>query len=94
MLNGKYINVRIENQYTNWPIIKSCLIASFGVNTVLEKAPWTRFVRLARPLTAGNSYISSVVIRYCNYSTRIAPPGKSVIQISFDIDSDWWLENR
>ena len=49
-------------------------------------------IKLDRPFTTGNKAIDGITVRIFNYTDGFAPPGKTVIQVMFETEFDWWNE--
>jgi phytoene desaturase len=92
MLGGRYVNEKIESRYRNWKLIRPVVMISFGVAREFTDEPWMSIIMLARPFTVGNQAIDGIMIRIFNYSDRFAPPGKTVVQVTFETEWDFWNE--
>jgi len=92
MLGGRYVNGKIENRYRNWKLIRPMVMVSFGVAREFADEPWMSIIMLEQPFTVGNQSIDGIMVRILNYSDRFAPPGKTVIQASFETEWDFWNE--
>lgn len=92
MLDGRYVNGKIENRYRNWKLIRPMVMVSFGVAREFADEPWMSIIMLEQPFTVGNQSIDGIMVRIFNYSARFAPPGKTVIQASFETEWDFWNE--
>jgi phytoene desaturase len=92
MLGGRYVDEKIENRYKNWKPIRPLVMVSFGVAGEFKGEPWLSIIKLERPFTVGNQTIDGLILRLFNYSPRFAPPGKTVVQVSFETEWDFWNE--
>jgi len=92
MLGGRYVDEKIENRYTNWELIRPLVMVSFGVAREFTGEPWLSIIKLERSFTVGSQAIDGLALRLFNYSTRFAPPGKTVVQIAFETEWDFWNE--
>ena len=92
MLGGRYVNEKIENRYRSWKLIRPLVMASFGVAREFTDEPWMSIIKLERPFAVGNQVIDWIMVRIFNYSDRFAPPGKTVVQVSFETEFDFWNE--
>lgn len=90
MLGGRYINRDIENRYQKWKMIRPLVMVSFGIAHEFKGEPWLNVIMLKRPFTASNQVINALMVRIFNYSTKFAPKGKTVVQITFETEWDWW----
>ena len=64
---------------------------SFGVNRQFIDEPWLKIIKLERPFRVGDEIVTSLCVRFFNYSQYFAPEGKTVIQSTFETDNDWWF---
>lgn len=92
LLGGRYLNEKIENRYRNWKLIRPMVMVSFGVTREFPDEPWMSIIKLERPFAVGSQTIDGVIVRLFNYSDRFAPPGKTVVQVSFETEWDFWNE--
>jgi len=47
-------------------------------------------IMLERPFTVNDQTIDAFFVRIFNYSSRFAPPGKTVVQVEFETEWDYW----
>lgn len=94
MLDGRYIDEKIEERFTQWKLFKPFIMASFGVNREFDGEPCISFIALKQPFTIGNESIDKIFIRLFNYSPHFAPQGKTVVQVEFETDWDYWNDLR
>ena len=92
MLGGRYVNEKIVNRYKNWKLIHPLVMTSFGVAREFTAEPWMSIIMLERPFAVGDQAIDGIMVRILNYSDRFAPPGKTVVQASFETEWDFWNE--
>jgi len=90
MLKGRYLDSVLEERYRTWQTFRPIVMASFGVAQEFKGEPWRKDILLARPFRIGSQEIRGLVARVFNYSTRFAPPGKTVVQAEFETEWDWW----
>jgi phytoene dehydrogenase-like protein len=90
MLGGRYRDKKIERRYETWPKIRPMAMVSFGVTREFKEDPWLTMIRLEEPFTVGPQPIGEIILRIFNYSDRFAPPGKTVLQVSFETAWDHW----
>ena len=90
MLGGRYVDKKIEERYRSWPLIRPYLMVSFGVARVFPDDPPHSGIMLKEPLTVGHQAIDGLLLRIFNYGSKFAPPGKTVIQASFETEWDLW----
>jgi phytoene desaturase len=94
MLGGRYVDAKIENRYKNWKLIRPLVMVSFGVAREFPGEPWLSIIKLEHPFTIGKQAIDGLMLRLFNYSSRFAPPGKTVVQVAFETEWDFWNELR
>lgn len=92
LLSGRYVNEKIKNRYNNWNLISPMVMVSFGVAREFKNEPWMSSIMLERPITVDKQSINAIAVRIFNYSTRFAPPGKTVVQVLFETEWDFWKE--
>jgi len=90
MLGGKYVDHKIEARYTNWRLTRPLVMVTFGVAREFRDEPWLSIINLKRPFNVTNQRIDGLMIRIFNYSGNFAPHGKTVVQVSFETEWDWW----
>jgi phytoene desaturase len=90
MLGGRYVDDKIEHRYANWPRFKPLMMVNYGVaQEFLAEPPWVTLF-LEEPLVVGQERVEALLVRIFNYSPRFAPPGKTVVQVEFDAEWDYW----
>lgn len=53
--------------------------------------PWLRcIIRLEHPFAVGDQSVEGFFVRIFNYCTDFAPPGKTVVQVEFETEWDFW----
>ena len=92
MLGGRYVDKKIKERYDTWPLIRPWTMVSFGVTMEFPDEPQFSFIMLKEPLKVGHQVISELLLRIFNYSPKFAPPGRKVIQASFETEWDFWNE--
>jgi len=89
MLGGRYVSKEIENRYQSWKLIRPTVMASFGVAREFKDEPSLSIIMLKEPLIVGNQAVPGFSLRIFNYG-KFAPPGKTVIQVMFETEWDYW----
>ena len=92
MLGGRYVDDRIEHRYRHWKLIRPMATISLGVARTFAEEPWLTVIKLAHPFAVGDRMIEMIMARIFNYSDRFAPPGKTVVQVVFETEWDYWNE--
>jgi len=90
MLGGRYVDGKIRDRYAGWKLIRPLVMVSFGVAREFADEPWLHIIGLRRPFTVGSQETKWIMLRLFNYSDRFAPPGKTVVQASFESEWDYW----
>jgi phytoene desaturase len=90
MLGGRYINEKITTRYREWPLFQPAVTISYGVAREFKGEPSSSIITLEHPFNVGTRSIDSLMVRVFNYSDRFAPSGKTVLQVMFDSDWDYW----
>jgi phytoene dehydrogenase-like protein len=92
MLDGRYVNDKIEKRYATWERFRPLLMINYGVAREFpEQPPFTSIV-LERSLTINDQSINMIFVRLFNYSPRFAPPGKTVVQVELETEWNYWNE--
>jgi phytoene desaturase len=92
MLDGRYVDAKIEERYRNWKLTRPLVMISFGIAREFTGEPGLNIIKLEHPFTTGSKAINRITVRIFNYSDGFAPPGKTVVQVMFETDFDWWNE--
>jgi phytoene desaturase len=92
MLGERYIDQKIKDRYANWPMFPPILIISFGVANDFAGEASSNTVRLQRPITLGGKEFEAFAFRIYNDDPTMAPPGKTVVQVTLRTDFDWWCD--
>jgi phytoene dehydrogenase-like protein len=90
MLDGRYLNKKISDAYTNWELFTPVVQVSFGIDKYIESLIPVE-VYIINDLTIGRTttkYGYSVMNYF--FDPTMAPEGKSVIIIRFESPWDLW----
>ena len=90
MLGGRYLDNRTRERFRDWRLIRPMVMVNFGVQREFPDEPWLSIINLEAPFKVGNQPISALMLRIFNYSTAFAPRGKTVVQVSFETNWEWW----
>jgi phytoene desaturase len=90
MLGGQFANDEIRKRYATWPRFRPLIMISYGVTQEFPGEPSFVTLRLAQPVTVAGKPVDGLFLRLFNYSDRFAPPGKSVVQVEFETEWDYW----
>lgn len=98
LLGGRYLTDRIKNRYANWKRFRPMLMISYGVGREFPGEPPFTTVILKDPIEIHRQATGTIFVRVMNYGSRFAPPGKTVVQVEFDAEWEYWndlqRENR
>jgi phytoene dehydrogenase-like protein len=90
MLGGRYVDAKIEKRYATWKTFDPLFMISYGVAQEFPDLPPFATILLEKPLIVGPGEIEVIMLRYFNYGPRFAPRGKTVVQVEFETDWDYW----
>jgi phytoene dehydrogenase-like protein len=83
MLDGKYIDDKIRSYYNEWPIYQAFIQISLGVERDFSSEPHAVILPFEEPINIANEARSWAHLRHYCYDPTMAPPGKSVVTVSF-----------
>ncbi|MEX2738273.1 MAG: phytoene desaturase family protein [Candidatus Wukongarchaeota archaeon] len=92
MLDGRYVDKKIENRYKNWKLFRPIVMVNFGLTREFTSDPYINIIKLEHPLTIGNQVIYGITLRIFNYSDKFASKGKTVIQSMIETEWNFWNE--
>ena len=90
MLGGRYVSDKIMSRYAEWKLFTPLLMVNFGVAREFPNEPPFTSIVLRCPITIKDEEIDRIFIRIFNYSPRFAPPGRTVVQVEFETEWDYW----
>ncbi len=90
LLGARYTNKSINRRFNQWKPMPPIVLVNIGLERDMSDQPWLRVLRLKNPITVAGNNIATITMRLFNYSNKFAPPGKSVIQVSFESEWDYW----
>jgi len=100
MLDGKFGDEKTHTPYEKWPTFPSLIYVSLGVNRRFDEVP--KIVsgityKLKAPVIVGDKMREWLPVHIFNQDNTLAPEGKTVINVMFDSDYNYWkslAENR
>ena len=92
MLEGKYINDKIRGYYDKLPIFPPIVQVALGVARSFWGLPHCIIYPLKEPVTIAGQEHKWGDVEIYNFDPTLAPPGKTVLQVSFHTDYDYWKE--
>lgn len=90
LLGGRYLDRKITERYQNWKLLSPIVTISYGVAREFPGEPPLNFLLLKTPMMVGDVSLTGFPLRLFNYSSRFAPPGKTVVQALLHTDWNWW----
>lgn len=94
MLEGRYADHETRRRYEEWPLIRPTVMVSLGINRDCAGESPSVGLLLDKPLPSGGAASNAMWLRILNYGPDFAPPGKCVVQASFEADWDFWENLR
>jgi phytoene dehydrogenase-like protein len=100
MLDGKYVDARIQGYFDFLPIGPSPLVVALGINRTFEDIPHTAvgtIFPLNEPVSVAGKEIEWLRPMIYNFDDSFAPAGKTAVRFVLDTDYDYWKalgENR
>ena len=90
LLGGEFCDRAIRRRYGTWPIFEPLFCLSLGVARDLSgESPLS--VRLLRePIMIEGRPMRKIGIKHFCFDPACAPPGKSVVQVMYTSDYDYW----
>jgi phytoene dehydrogenase-like protein len=90
MLDGKYLTPKIKQAFAQWPLFKSIVQVSFGINRHIESEFHTYQV-LAPGESIGRTTLATAYgVSNYNHDPEITPEGKCVMKLLFDSPFELW----
>lgn len=93
MLDGKYIDAKIQSNYDNPQLYPPLIYIGLGVNRQFDDVPPSAIglsFNLEKPVNIAGKEIKNLRILISSFDKTMAPEGKSVIKIQINSDYDYW----
>jgi len=90
MLKGRYVDKSIRERYQNWQLVRPIIMVSYGVARDFPDDPSIQLIGLENPISIGSDDIQGLTLRIFNYGDKFAPIGKTVVQVMFETQWDFW----
>lgn len=90
MLEGKYLNKKIQKLYKETPLFTPIVMASFGVNLDMSKYPHATDYEFSQPTKIGTNYINLISLKHYTFDPSMAPAGKTVVIVAFEASYEFW----
>ncbi len=92
MLEGKYLNKKIQGYYDHMPRFKSVIYVALGIDRDLSGEPHNTEYMLVQPIGIGSKQRNDINVRIIAFDPTLAPKGKTVIISMFDAEYNYWKE--
>jgi phytoene dehydrogenase-like protein len=90
ILDGKYIDERLEAIYTRSTPYPSSVQISLGVDCDLSDQPHSLLIKLHSPIVVGEYKRPYLSVNHYSYDKSMCPPGKSVLTTLIHSDYAYW----
>ncbi|MBN1580216.1 MAG: NAD(P)/FAD-dependent oxidoreductase [Anaerolineae bacterium] len=90
LLQGHFLNPKIESYYRNLPIAHSILQISLGVDLDFSDEPPAISFPLRQVIGLGNVWLDRLMLKHYSFDPTMAPPNKSVLSLWCEADYDYW----
>jgi phytoene dehydrogenase-like protein len=94
MLEGRYVDDRIQHYYDEWPIFQPIIQVSLGVACDLSDEPHMVTYPLEEPITVAGEVRKRLSVKHYCYDPTLAPAGKSVVVVIFESEYAYWENLR
>jgi phytoene desaturase len=90
LLEGKHLTPEIDKAFTEWPLFKSMVQVSFGIDRPIESGDHTYHV-MAEGSSIGSTVLTAgYSIANYNHDPMITPEGKCVMKLCYDSPFEIW----
>jgi phytoene dehydrogenase-like protein len=90
MLDGRYINNKIQGYYDKLPIFPPLIQVALGVTRSFEGLPHSIVYPLKEQVTIAGQEQKWGGAEIYNFDPTLAPQGKTVVKVMFTSDYDYW----
>jgi phytoene dehydrogenase-like protein len=94
MLDGAYTSEKINKVYSEWKTVEPFVSVSLGIDREFKDEVWMTLFKTIDTVTVAEEEKEVVMIRFFNYSPHFAPKGKTVIQVDFETEWEYWFVLR
>jgi phytoene dehydrogenase-like protein len=97
MLEGKYLDDKVEQYYESRPFFPSIIYIGLGVNRSFEELPKIisgTIFQLDKPINIAGKDIDKLSVRIHNFDPSLAPAGKTVLTVAIESDFKYWKSLR
>jgi phytoene dehydrogenase-like protein len=93
MLEGKYINKKVQGYYDKLSLFAPLIYVGLGVNGSFKNVPSTvtglNFL-FDKPVTIGEKERDHISVQFYTFDPTLAPEGKTFVRIHIPSDYDYW----
>jgi len=93
MLEGKYVNEKIQSYYDNLPVFPPLIYIALGVARSFNELPSTvsgEDYLLDEPVTIAGQELKRLPVHIFNFDPSLAPTGKTLLTVMLDSDYEYW----
>jgi len=97
MLDGKYINDKIQGYYDKLPVFPPLICIGLGVARSFDELPSSVSginYPLDEPVTIGGQELERLGVQIYNFDPSLAPVGKTVLRVLLASDYEYWKKLR
>jgi len=96
MLEGKFVNKKIEDLYSRHPMWPSAVLVSLGISRPMQAEPSQIELWLKEPLVVDErSTLSAVTVTVYNFDPTLAEKGKTCVRVILKTDNySYWRDLR
>lgn len=97
MLDGKYINEKIQGYYNNFSPVPPIIYIGLGVARLFDEpySVYGTYIVLDEPITIERRTLTRIPVHIYNFDPSLAPKGRTVLRVKLeDADYDYWKELR
>ena len=94
MIGGRYVDQPIRERYEQWPLFSPIVTVSFGIDGKFPDQPHTQTLLFKEPQYITGLDTRGLMIRVFDYDPSLAPEGKTVVQVVYETDYDYWMDLR
>jgi phytoene dehydrogenase-like protein len=95
MLNGKYINQKIQGYYDKLSLFPPLVYIGLGIarsfNDVKPSVAGISYP-LSEPATLAGKELKRLGVQIYNFDSSLAPPGKTAMRVMLNSDYDYWKD--
>lgn len=90
ILKGKYMNDKIRKMYETWTPVKPIVHVMIGINCDFSMEPHRIIFKPDKTEVIAGEKREWLCMLHHSFDPTMAPPGKSVVEVWYDSDFDYW----